>query len=209
MEHTYRLEDTLENLQRILQSQFEMQADAAKFFVCLLVKDQKQNAEEEDLQTELWYLEKHDRYTTPIFESRFSISFTELKKNMAELLFQQFGTLIDDKEMINFSTILNCFLAVYRSGTIIQKRECCVYYQALNWKKMHASQEYFCVEEILPKNGENVCEHLDYIRDKKWECNLCSKENCHANLENFSIILDGLCERNVFKKYNSMYRFVI
>ncbi|MCM1136413.1 MAG: hypothetical protein NC400_12665 [Clostridium sp.] len=99
-------------------------------------------------------------------------------------------------------------MAIYRSGTFIKKEECYVYYHALNWKSTHASQEYFGIQDILPAGREGVCEHLDLIENGKWECHFCHNENCGATAEVFSAILHGLCERNVLKEYNNMYRFV-
>ncbi|MBD5472615.1 MAG: hypothetical protein HDR20_06890 [Lachnospiraceae bacterium] len=204
----YRLTGTFSELQELLQSQFAMEEKAARFSVCLLIMEQHQMVDElSETHTALWYLNRHEHFTTPVFKSRFSISLTDVKKNILDQIFIQFGGILIDGDTLAFTTILNCLLVIYRSGTFIKKEECCVYYQALSWKATHASQEYFQVQDILPSVPENVCRHLDLIKEGKWKCYSCHEENCSATVESFSVILNELCERNVLKKYNNMYRF--
>lgn len=210
MEHTYRLTGTLTELQEVLQSQFNMEEKNARFSVCLLILNQQQTVDElSEGNIALWYLNKHEHFTTPIFKSRFSICFTDAKKNILDQLAIQFGGLLFDGDTLAFSTLLSCLLALYRSGTYIADEECCVYYQALNWKATHSSQEYFHAQEILPENQGGVCAHLDVIKSSKWRCDFCHEEKCDANERKYSNILDNLCARNVLKKYNEMYRFVV
>lgn len=208
MEHTYHLTGTLSELQELLQNQFDMDEKTARFSVSLLIMDQQQFVDElEETHTSLWYLDKHDHFATPIFKSRFSISFTDAKKNILDQLVIQFGGMLVDGDAFAFSTVLSCLLALYRSGTYIKDEECCVYYRALNWKATHGRQEYFRVADILPDNQEGVCCHLEYIKDHRWKCDFCHTEKCNITEDIFSKILDVLCERNVFKEYNGMYRF--
>ena len=105
------------------------------------------------------------------------------------------------------TTILNCLWLVVKACTYIQDNECCAYYQALKWKATHPTQEYFTVADILPNEPDRVCAHLDSLRDKRWKCEECHQESCTTSKEKFEIVLDALCSRNVFQKFNDMYRF--
>lgn len=208
MEHTYHLTGTFSELQELLQDQFGMNQKTARFAVCLLIMDQQQFVDElNEMETSLWYLNEQERFTTPVFRSRFSISFTDAKKNILERLIIQFAGIFVDGDAFAFSNVLSCFLALYRSGTYIKDEECCAYYQALKWKSIHGNQEYFLVSDILPDNQDNVCCYLESIKDNKWKCNFCHNEKCDVTEKSFSEILDALCERNVLKKYDKMYRF--
>lgn len=208
MEHVYHLNGTPLDLQEILQSQFSMDEEAAKFSVCLLLSEQQQTLNEiSDFDTELWYMRKQERYTTPVLNSRFSISLTDVKRNLLDQLAIQFAGILIDGDSLAFSAIVGCLLAVYRSGTYIKDEECCVYYQALEWKKTHVSQEYFRIQDIFPHCIEAVCCHLDRIRDGKWKCDFCHEEKCGADIDPYRRILEGLCQRNVLIEYNGMYRF--
>lgn len=207
MEHIYHLSGSLSELQELLQGQFEMEEDVARLAVCLLVKEQQQAANGlNESEPELWYFEKKEHYAAPIFKTRYSICFTDARKALLEQLIVQFGGWLVDGDTLAFSTILNCFLAVYRAGTHIRKEECCVYYQALGWKATHASLEYFKIDDILPR-GDGNCLYLDYIQEEKWKCYSCHGEKCAAQMDFFRVVLDGLCERKVFAEFNGMYRF--
>ena len=210
MEDTiYRITGTFSELQELLQSRFAMEEKAARFSVCLLIMEQQQIVDElSETYAALWYLNRNEHFATPIFKSRFSISLTDVKKNILDQIYIQFGGILIEGDALTFTTILSCLLAIYRSGTFIKKEECCVYYQALSWKATHASQEYFHVKDILPSVPEGVCRNLDLIEEGKWKCYSCHGENCSATAESFSVILNELCERNVLKEYNNMYQFV-
>ncbi|WP_300563843.1 hypothetical protein [uncultured Acetatifactor sp.] len=207
MEHVYHLNGSLSELQEILQGQFDMGEDVAKLAVCLLVREQQQTVNGlNESETELWYFKKGERFTAPIFKTRYSVSLTDARKDLLEQLIVQFGGWLVDGDTLAFSTILSCLLAVYRAGTHIRKEECCVYYQALGWKATHASLEYFKIDDIMP-HGDGGCSYLDKIQEEKWECNSCHGEECTARADSFRAILNGLCERKVFVEFNGMYRF--
>lgn len=208
MEHRYHLEGTLNELQDILQNQFDLDESKARFYMCILLMDQQQfMCEFSDMQSALWHLKSNTKYTTPILKSRFSICFTDLKKKLLDQLFVQFGGMLIDGDAFAFSTVISWLLAIYRSCTYIKKTECCVYYQALSWKAIHPSQEYFGVKDILPNVSDETCCHLDYIHDKKWKCFYCHNDKCSITEGKCQSILTELCKRNVFIECNGMYRF--
>ena len=67
--------------------------------------------------------------------------------------------------------------------------------------------KYFTIDDILPNEPDRVCVHLDSLRDERWKCEECHQESCTTSKEKFKIVLDALCSRNVFQKFNDMYRF--
>lgn len=205
----YRMTGTLSELQYVLQSQFDMQEKEAKLAVYMLILEQNSNLDVQDEKNmTFWYLNDEQRYSTPVFKSRYSISFTDVRKEIMDQLIGQFAAAVIDHDKISLSIIVGCLLAVYRSGTCIKPEECCVYYQAIQWKMMHRTQEYFRIEDILPKDPEGVCVCLDKIKDKKWKCNFCHTDECGADEQKFKAILDALCARNVFTEDQGMYQFM-
>ena len=207
MEQEYRLTGTLPELQNLLQKEFEMSPQSAKLAACLLILEQRPEDETEENQSALWFLREHDQYATAILQTRYSISLTEARKNIIELLIFQFAGILLDNDWFAMTTILNCLWSVVKAGTHIQDNECCAYYQALKWKAIHPTQEYFTIDDILPNEPDRVCVHLDSLRDERWKCEECHQESCTTSKEKFKIVLDALCSRNVFQKINDMYRF--
>lgn len=133
--------------------------------------------------------------------------FYRTKKALVVQLFRQFAAILDGGDKLTASAVLSCLLAIYQSGTRIKDNECCVYYQALQWKATHPTQEYFSVDELLPNGNEGVCLYLDRIRDSQWKCDWCHGDCCTADKDDFCRMLDQLKDRKVFVKFNDMYRF--
>lgn len=209
MEQEYRLTGTLPELQKLLQKEFAMGAQAAELATCLLILEQKSEDETDESQAALWFLKAHDQYATNILQTRYSISLTEARKSVIELLALQFAGILLDKDSFAMTTILNCLWSVVKAGTRIKDNECCSYYQALKWKATHPEQKYFTISDILPNEPDKICVHLDSLCDKRWTCMECHKEICTTSKEKVEIVLQALCNRNVFQKFNDMYRFVI
>lgn len=209
MERTYRLTGTISELQELLQSQFDMDEEQAKCSICLLLMEQQPTVEAlDEKQMALWYLGEQEKFTTAVLGSRFSISLTDTGKALLDQIITQFSSMLVDREKFAFSTVMSCLITLYRSATYIKDEECCVYYQALKWKSTHVTQDFFDVRSILPNEPDNVCAYLENIKEEKWKCYDCHDEKCGSSKERFINILDGLCERNVFKKRNEMYCFV-
>ena len=139
MEQEYRLTGTLPELQNLLQKEFKMSPQSAKLAACLLILEQRPEDETEENQSALWFLREHDQYATAILQTRYSISLTEARKNIIELLIFQFAGILLDNDSFAMTTILNCLWSVVKAGTHIQDNECCAYYQALKWKAIHGS----------------------------------------------------------------------
>ena len=91
MEQEYRLTGTLPELQNLLQKEFKMSPQSAKLAACLLILEQRPEDETEENQSALWFLREHDQYATAILQTRYSISLTEARKNIIELLIFQFA----------------------------------------------------------------------------------------------------------------------
>lgn len=210
MGKTFYLEGTADELQEILQTQFNLETEESRLYLSLLLMDQEQSLDKiSDKEMALWFLNQEDKYSTPVFKSRFSISFTELKKSFFQQFIVPFAGIIIDGDSFAFTTVLNCLIALYRSCTHIKKDECCVYYQALLWKSLNPSQEYFTSRDILPSTLEGYCCYLEKIHDKKWECHSIQNEICDANEKKFELILDSMCKQHIFVKFGNMYRFEI
>ena len=205
----YKLTGTPDELRRLLHKEFSMDDDLALFFVTLLLTEGTQSAPSYDNSAlALWYVNSNsENYKTPIFNSRYSISFTELGKNLGETIFLQIGSILDGADKFTASVIFSCLVALYKSSTHIESNECCVYYQAIKWKASHPSQEYFSVEDILPHGNEGYCLNLENINNGEWACHSCHNERCIAPKEMYCSILSDLVERKVLVRYNNLYRF--
>lgn len=204
--NVYRLTGTPLELQKILQNEFSVDKQYAKFVVRVLLTEQQPEQRDEQLDA-LWFLKNEGSYTAPIFNTRYTISFSDTRKMFLLQLAAIFTDIIVDKEPNVISIVVECILSIAQVVNHIGDNECCVYYQALNWRALNPQKEYFTVEDIYPNDPENVCEHLDMLNDEKWGCAYCHNEKCGISIEDFEKIIEELCKRNVFDKCNNMYKF--
>lgn len=212
MDKKYSLIGAPDELVRLLQQEFDMDENLASFYVTLLLSDESGTSIPEECDNlALWYMNNTEQelFTTPVFHSRFNISFTETKKHVAQTLFSQFASILSGGDKAAVRLIFSCLRAIYRSGAYIEDHQCCVYYQALQWKTTHGIQEYFTVEDIFPSGNEGYCLHLAELQDGQWKCSHCHDEKCGISKEKFSELLSQLEKKHVFTKYNNMYRFEI
>lgn len=205
----YTLDGTKEEIEKILQTQFNFDKKLSEFYFYMLLPYQE--IQKENLGDEipvLFYLSKKNKYTTPVFKTRFSISFSDIEKDLLCSIFVQASELLIKKDLIVFSIIIECLIWLFRNGTHIQDYECCPYYQAIKWKSIHRNSDYFSVKDIMPMSDDKNCIHLDCINDKKWKCDYCENDTCNVSERYFSDILDKLCDRHVFiKNKENLYRF--
>lgn len=205
----YTLDGTKEEIEKILQTQFNFDKKLSEFYFYMLLpyqEIQKENLGDEI--PDLFYLSEKNIYATPVFKTRFSISFSDIEKDLLILIFMQASELLITKDFNVFSIIIECLIWLFRNGTRIQDHECCPYYQAIKWKSIHRNSDYFSVKDIMPISDDNTCIYLDCINDKKWKCDKCQKDSCTASKEHFIDILNELCKRKVFvESKENLYRF--
>lgn len=206
----YHMTGTPQELKDILMSEFAMENNTAAFSVALLLAESIQAREMPTEQNAaIWYLDQTaDQYSSPIFHTRFTIFIDDAKKSLLEQLGVQFIQVVASDDLQVISIVLNCLIALVRNVTHIKKEECCVYYQALRWKTTHPNDEFFSVKDILPFDNNHQCTNVDKVQNGAWTCEHFNKENCRINESAITVILDELCERKVFKKFNGDYKFV-
>lgn len=203
----YHLTGTLEELQNILQTEFSMEADVAKFTISILtVKDEMNQAQDSD-EMALWYVgQKTDPYATPFLDSRFSISFSEVGKDIMGQLFLQFGAgLLTGSGLPIVSFALSCIASLVKHSTYIKPDECCPYYCALKWRATHQSQSLMSVSDLIPK--VTTCSYLDKIHEEQWSCPYCRDDKCEVTEKYFNTVIRRLADKDVFEFIGDLFRF--
>jgi len=206
-EHEYHLTGTLEELQNILEDEFSMETDVAKFAVAVLtVKDDADQVQSFD-DLALWYMgQKEGPYAAPLFSSRFSVSFTEVGKEIIEQIFLQFAIgIVTGTGLPIVPVVLSCIAAIVRHGTRIKKDECCPYYCALKWQADHPAQSLMSVEALIP--GSGTCKHLDKIQEGSWTCPYCRDDRCQVTAAYFEDRIHEMERREVFEFVGDHFHF--
>lgn len=207
IEREYHLTGTPEELQNILQNEFSMEADVAKFAVAILTAEDAMSQVQGFDDLALWYVrQKTESYATPFLDSRFSISFTEVGKDIIEQLFLQVGAgILTGTGLPIVPLVLSCIASIVKHGTYIKPDECCPYYCALKWRAEHPSQSLMSVRELIPKT--TTCQYLDKIHEGHWSCPYCRDDKCEVTEEYFDTQIRKLADRDVFEFTGDLFYF--
>lgn len=213
MEQRYNISGTHEDLQLILEREFNLTNDAARIATAVFVY--AQNLEQSQVQLKedtLWFLDNGQAdYQSPIASTRYTISFTKSMLDVLdEISVPIFLAFCGGGEFAALSELLLCLKALIKNLRRIKENECCVYYNALYYLKTHPNR-WFSVDNILPQIGEEAtCVNLD----KNWKCKFRHgdhNEKCKIDLQSAKEILDTFCIDNVMEKNENgtLYRFKI
>lgn len=213
MEQRFNISGTHEELKTILEKEFNLSDEAARIATAVFVFEQNQEQKQELLEEDtLWFLDdSKDEYQSPLFSTRYSISFTKAMLDVFdELLIPSVLAACDFEEFAVLSEVLSCIKALKNNVRRIKDNECCVYFQAIDYLKSH-SVKWFSVQQVMPNtNGDGICVNLD----KNWKCKFRCREHtaeCNIQLDDVKKILDNFCTDDVMKSNDdgTLYKFKI
>lgn len=213
MEQTFNISGTHEELQLILEREFNLTNEAAHIAAAVFVYTQ--NLEQGQVQLKedtLWFLDSgQDDYQSHIFSTRYTISFTKSMLDVLDgLLVPIVLALFGAVEFAALREVLFCIKMLIKNLRRIKDNECCVYFNALYYLKIH-SNSWFSAEQVMPNiDKENTCTNLD----KNWKCRFrCGEhsENCKIYLDDVKHILHTFCDDNIMvsNEDETLYKFKI
>ena len=207
MEQLFIVTGTHQELQDILVKEFKLSEDSAKLASMAFVYEQNQRIYDDRVNQEtLWYLDSSpETYNASIFETRYTISFTQVGLDIIQSLSSPLILALCGQEEISVvSMIISCVVALIKNCRKIKENECCVYYEALNYVKTHPKQ-WMKVEDVLPQIQEDSC----CIKTKKnWTCEYENDGQCTIDNDIVKNILDSFCDSKIMKKNDrGQYRF--
>ncbi len=192
------IKGTIDGMIKILQQDFDMSYDEAKFLVYVLVNQHSGEAvnavSKEDL--DVWYLNQEDKHEGLIPNTHLAINFTNIKLGLYQKVYQFFVTFFFSREI---DLVLIGADLVYVVASAIQKIEdtdYCVYARIIEIC-MGNKDRFFDMSDIITANKDGKC---DYQEDK-WKCTyLGQEENCTCNQEKVKLAFESLTEKNLIKK---------
>lgn len=211
MEQRFNISGTHDELQSILETEFNLSAETARVATAIFVYEQNQEQNQTQLEEDtLWFLNgKQPEYQGNIFSTRYTISFSKAMLDVLdELLVPGILAICGAVEFAALSEVLYCIKALVKNLRRVKDNECCVYFQALQYLKTHSGR-WFSVEQVAPHIGNDAtCINLD----KKWNCRFrCGENNEHCNIQLSDVknILDTFCADSVMElnEEKTLYKF--
>lgn len=196
MEREYRITGTPEEICNILQSEFLMHKDLAKFVASTLISNAANEDEKEAINenAENWWFSTDTAYTSIFLNSRYTISITKLKKEILGKLFIVFGVFATKREWTMVSAIFELMVSSYESFGYLEDYEWCIFKGAYELSK----RGYFSASNLMEKykGTEGICLFLD----KEWNCSWRQNEECGLTEKKIEEILNELCGKELLKK---------
>lgn len=195
----YIISGTVDQIVNCLVEDFGHTEDFSKFYIRISKEiDSNLNITDDDLN--LWYLNCQAPSTTPVFTTPFSISYTELKKEIAQELYKMFGSyvLTGDARVAGLQFVWSFLGALWRTTTRIEEKNLCVYYCIVNFLKSNGDIP-FTLSDVIPYNevtyrdGQNECNR----RPSSWKCPYCHEDICLLSETEVNEILKKLTELGV------------
>lgn len=211
MEKRFTVEGTYEDIQNILQDEFDMTEETAQIAANILVLGQNHSLEPSvEEQKELWNLNSSGRsYETPLFKIRYTINFTQAGLDaLDDIILSIIIEIASKNTLLPFDAVVRGVYAVFKNCYHVKKEECCVYFQVLNYMKKHSAKWISPDCAMPPLSEDRVCVNLD----KKWDCPFrCGENNekCSITLEKVVRILQNFCKNKVMVPSvdDSLYAF--
>ena len=201
------IKGTVPGMIKILQEDFNMSYDEAKFFVYILIDrpsgEEAKVVDKKELDT--WYLmEEADKYEGQIFNTHLVINFTTIKKNSYHLAYTFFVKFFFAKGIDLVLIGADLVYIVASSITKIEDTDYCVYARIIELC-IGNNYRFFDMNEIMTKNKEGKCDY----QDENWKCTyLADFDDCTCNEEKVILAFENLAKQNIIKKVGDRWMLV-
>ncbi len=200
----YIISGTADQIVNCLVEDFGHTEDFSKFYI-RISKEIDSNLKVTDDDLNLWYLHSQTPSTTPVLTTPFSISYSELKKEMAQDLYDLFGSYLfsGDARIAGLQFVWAFLGALWKTTTRIEKKNLCVYYCIVEFLKSYGDIP-FTVADVIPydevayRDGQNECNR----HPSSWNCPYCYADICRLDGTEVSEILENLAKLGVLSHNN-------
>lgn len=199
------IKGTVDGMIKILQQDFDMARDEAKFLVYILVNQhngEAVNAVSKD-ELDVWYLDKEDKYEGLILNTHLAINFSSVKKDLYHTVFTFFAQFFFNR---GIDLVLIGAELIYIVASAIQKikdTDYCVYARIIEIC-MGNKERFFDMSDIVTANKDGKC---DYQEERKCTY-LGQEENCTCNKEKVKLAFESLEEQNLIKRVGERWILV-
>ena len=197
----YELKATLEGMNSILQQDFGMSQDEASFFVYLLVNQDKTSTVDKKEEVAEWYLNREEKYAGRVFNTHYSINFTNVKQELCHKAYVFLFSFFFCKgfDIIQFGVDL--LYVICESMQYIKDEDYCVFARMIELNIGNKGR-LFSFDEIRTANKDKKCDYLD----ENWKCPyLREYDECINSDEKIWLSFNRLEKQAVIKKVGNFW----
>lgn len=201
------LKGTVQGMIRILQNDFDMSYEEAKFLVYIMINrpsGEEANIVDKD-ELDAWYLSNEsDKYKGQILNTHLVINFTTFKKNVCHVTYTFFVKFFLSKGIDLVLIGADLVYLVAMSIKRIQDTDYCVYARIV---ELSIGQQtvFFGIDDIITANKDGKCDY----QDNNWKCTYFGRDDeCTCNEQKVRLAFDHLEEQNIIKKVGERWKLV-
>jgi hypothetical protein len=198
----YTIGGTIEEIADVLEKDFSLSSDEAKFSTYVLVSQMNDKVKINSEDFKLWYLGNDAKYTASVFNTHYSISISDLKIGLLKKLFVVAAVFLFTKEAGFISLGAETLVLLSECIKHIEDEEYCVFSLAV--KKGRGNNRGLLTTEDLVPNRD--CDGECTYRCDKWRCPYLRGDNCIIKEDNVVKIIDKLCEKSVLEKIDNCWK---
>lgn len=203
----YVIKGTVEGMIKILQNDFDMSYEEAKFFVYIMINQHSGEAvnavDQEELDT--WYLmTTENKYEGQIFNTHLVINFTNIRMSLCRIAYMFFVNFFFSR---GIDLVLIGAELVYAVVTAIKKirdTDYCVYARIVELC-IGNQDRFFEIDDIVNANREGKCD----FQGDDWQCvYLGNDDDCTCNEQHVRLAFANLTEQNVIREVGDRWMLV-
>lgn len=206
-EQEYIIKGTIDGMIKILQKDFNMSIDEAKFFIYVIIEQHSEDAinvvKKEELDN--WYLTTElDKYKGQILNTRLVINFTTIKKNLLHDAYIFFVKYFFSRQIDLVLIGANLVYLVVSSLKKIKDTDYCIYARILELY-IKNKNSFFDEKNIITANKEGKCDYQEI----DWKCTYLGKDdNCTCSEQKIKLAFTSLENQNIIRKVGEHWLLV-
>lgn len=200
------IKGTVEGMLKILEKDFSMSHDEAKFFVYILINQYRGesvntiNKEELDL----WYLVEEEKYEGRISNTHTAIRFSSVKRGLYHKAFEFFATWFFNRKIDLVLIGIDLVSLVVSSVVRIKDTDFCVYARIIELC-IGNKERIFSEGEIVTANKDGKCDY----QESEWTCTyMGQQENCTCDQKKIELAFKNLEEQNIIRRVGERWMLV-
>lgn len=196
----YEIKGTLEGMSSILQQDFDMSQDEARFLIYVLInQDKTSNIDKKEVNE--WYLKQEEKYAGRVFNTHYSINFTNIKKELCHKAYVFLFDFFFCKGFDIFRFGVELLYVICEAMQHIKDEDYCVFSRIIELNIGNKGR-LFSFDEILTGNKEQKCDY----QDEEWKCPyLRDYDECINSDEKIVLSFERLEKQNVIKRVGKFW----
>lgn len=201
------IKGTISGIIAVLEKDFNMPYEEAKFFVYVLLNKSEGRACNVVKQDELnhWYSnEEDDKYQGQILHTHLVINFDNIKKELIHKTYIYIWNFFISKGIEPVLIGAELIYIIVSAIKKIKDTDYCIYAKIIELC-IGNKNRLFDISEVVTANRDGKC---DYQSDE-WKCIYLSQyENCNCDIRKIKLSFQSLEEQNVIKKVGERWMLV-